>query len=689
MECALAAASMDANEELRSDLEALVASEVVEIVKFMGSARCLSIIFRAGAATRRIEVYRGYPQVAPLCFKTRRRAVEMPPWNGSLLNLCAACGTVPDEFRCPLTLDVMTRPVRLLTPCDRRYEQAAIERWLEEKPRRDPMTGIDHDPPLRFKPDPRLQRRIEVWRRGEDRAFTTTISRLLSSIRSDLVDARRRATVPRRKREDIYINGRCVWLWEDSSDSEDGSSSVVNILGRKMKIALVTLGSRGDVQPYLGIALSLKEAGHAVTIMTSVDFESAVAEQGIAFRGIFQSIKHKLQGDLKKSMASGDATEFGKFMSRWLGDEAADEHFGNWLSATRDLEPDIVLVGTLCDFYGVVGRYVLRIPTIFVRLFHVQYDAPRNYFGLPTLPLGLTKYAVQYFVEHFVRKSWKGRLNEACKRELGVDAYRLYSNDLYAADTQNPWLTDLVVAQPIELAQILHPGRSPRIKCVGYCVLSDQSHNDVFFGNRRDLARVDAFLEKHPKVVYCGWGSMICPDYMPGLVVGAIRRAKLPAIIFRGEARLSLPNESADDLLFVDSMPHEILFPKCDVVWHHGGAGTTAAAMRAGRPQIITPVFMDQYDHARAINVLGIGFGFEKQLHKITMTELADALVRCANDPAVASTARNLAPSVKAQDGNKAIVDHVHHVWHNEVLPGHHKAALDRKATTPWRPRVI
>merc|ERR1712118_576125 len=113
---------------------------------------------------------------------------------------------------------------------------------------------------------------------------------------------------------------------------------------------------------------------------------------------------------------------------------------------------------------------------------------------------------------------------------------------------------------------------------------------------------MEAFLAKGEPPVYMGWGSMICgsPEQMTCLAVRSLMQAKLRGIIVGSWAKLDAsmlqghPDTEAMELyakqniLFVEFAPHELLFPKCSVLVHHGGLGTLAAGLRSGVPQVIT-----------------------------------------------------------------------------------------------------
>lgn len=125
-----------------------------------------------------------------------------------------------------------------------------------------------------------------------------------------------------------------------------------------------------------------------------------------------------------------------------------------------------------------------------------------------------------------------------------------------------------------------------------------------------------------------------------------------------------------ENVIFVDKAPHEWLFPQVSMTVHHGGAGTTNAALRAGVPTIVTPVFGDQYDNSFAVQKLGVGFGFEQQLQKISAQDLSKAIDTVTNDRAMALRAKEVGEQVRKECGCKAIIEEVERYWREDVTTG-------------------
>ena len=148
---------------------------------------------------------------------------------------------------------------------------------------------------------------------------------------------------------------------------------------------------------------------------------------------------------------------------------------------------------------------------------------------------------------------------------------------------------------------------------------------------------------------------------MAALAVRALKHTGMRGIILGGfaqlqPAHLDAASDSAelaayarDHVLFVQTAPHEWLFPRCRIVVHHGGAGTTAAGWRAGVPSVITPCFADQFDNAALMQASGAGIGLA-QFKKLSADDLAAALRACA-EPKLVSRAKELGQLLHSEDG--------------------------------------
>jgi vancomycin aglycone glucosyltransferase len=155
---------------------------------------------------------------------------------------------------------------------------------------------------------------------------------------------------------------------------------------------------------------------------------------------------------------------------------------------------------------------------------------------------------------------------------------------------------------------------------------------------------LEAFLANGEPPIVATFGSMPAGGDSSRQLIGAARALGRRIIVSRGWADLDVIDD-APDCIAVGDVSHDVLFPRVAAVVHHGGAGTTATAARAGVPQVITPMFSDQFYWASRIVALEAG----ATTPYATMTEdsLADAL-RTVCDSAVAERARRLAPQIRS-----------------------------------------
>ncbi len=179
------------------------------------------------------------------------------------------------------------------------------------------------------------------------------------------------------------------------------------------------------------------------------------------------------------------------------------------------------------------------------------------------------------------------------------------------------------------------------------------------------------------------------------LAADALRKSNQRGIVLGGWAQLSqnlleTSTQDADlisyakkNILFVDKAPHEWLMPQMAAVVHHGGAGTTNASMRSGVPTIITPIFMDQFDHAYLVEELGVGVGFSKQFQKISADKLAKAITKVtAKDGQYSKTAKGLSAKLLQEGGASAVAAQVENYWSEYVTTGVWESARNQMLNT-------
>jgi sterol 3beta-glucosyltransferase len=162
-----------------------------------------------------------------------------------------------------------------------------------------------------------------------------------------------------------------------------------------------------------------------------------------------------------------------------------------------------------------------------------------------------------------------------------------------------------------------------------------------------------------PPVVAIGFGSMGSgdPGALTELTRGAVRDAGVRAVLIAGWGGLTATGDERD-VLTIEAVPHEWLFPRVAAVVHHGGAGTTGASLRAGTPTVVVPFAMDQPFWGGRVAALGAG-PTPIPRARLSRARLADALRLAVRDAAMRARAADLGRRIRAEDGVGEAVRHL------------------------------
>jgi UDP:flavonoid glycosyltransferase YjiC (YdhE family) len=168
---------------------------------------------------------------------------------------------------------------------------------------------------------------------------------------------------------------------------------------------------------------------------------------------------------------------------------------------------------------------------------------------------------------------------------------------------------------------------------------------------------LEEFLQAGPPPVYVGFGSMSSrkPEETAELVFAALKQAGQRAILLSGWSGLRAA-DVPPGVFMVESVPFQWLFPRMAAVVHHGGAGTTAAGLRAGVPSIVVPFFGDQPFWGRRVYDLGAG-PRPIPRRQLTVERLALALRTAVTDESIRGHAAALGAKIRTEDGPRAAVE--------------------------------
>lgn len=404
-----------------------------------------------------------------------------------------------------------------------------------------------------------------------------------------------------------------------------------------MRFSIHTLGTRGDMQPYLALARGLRSRGHDVMVVAPEQFAGMAEAEGVHFAALPAAFLDLLDSAEAKDVIGKSGAGFGagfkliKFY-RGLMREVLDTEW----QADRDFGPDAILY----------HAKALGAPHIATRLGVPSFLAsplpgftPTAAFPTPVLPfadLGPLNRASHALMIHGGNVMFAKGIREWREESLGLPGR---GKAVPAAGTLYGY-SPHVLPRPADWG--------PDVAVTGYWFLdsADWAPDEALAG----------FLAAGDRPVYVGFGSMpgADPARLTQMVVEGLRRAgKRGVIATAGGALMKL--EGMDDMHFIAGAPHDRLFPLMHATLHHGGAGTTGAALRAGRPTAICPFLGDQPFWARRIEALGVGpAALDKR--RMDAEDLATAF-RAMDAAPMRQRAEELGAAIRAENGVAAAID--------------------------------
>jgi UDP:flavonoid glycosyltransferase YjiC (YdhE family) len=398
-----------------------------------------------------------------------------------------------------------------------------------------------------------------------------------------------------------------------------------------MRFLIGGFGTRGDVQPMIALALGLQARGHSVTMVGPPDFSTWAAGLGlrwVASGEKFETVLSRITDASGRPLPRAAFREM-KSMLR--------HHFVQMAPLVP--EHDVVVASSitaaaacLAELHAKRYHYVSFAPALF----------PSSEHPSPFVSESLTSPA---WVNRFTWWMW-GSMNQAVlggvvndeRRRLGLAPVRDFYRHML-----DPRV--ILAAEPL-LAPVPHDFSPERVVQTG-----------AFFLPERDElpSDLEAFLSAGAAPVYLGFGSMKDkdPKATTRRTLEAIRMVGARVLISRGWAGLG-DEELPASARVVGSTPHGKLFPRCAAVVHHGGAGTTMAAARAGVPQVIVPHMGDQFYWGHHIARLGLGPPAIAK-RKLKPETLAAAIRTCLEDAGMRERAARFARELRTDGVERAI----------------------------------
>lgn len=362
-----------------------------------------------------------------------------------------------------------------------------------------------------------------------------------------------------------------------------------------MRISILAVGSRGDVQPALALGVGLQRAGYQVRIGSYAQFADLTAEYGLEFAPIAGDIMQLLQSERgRATLESRNPARLLMLIRDYIGREA--EQSRHDIAAACAGAEALISVGQF--YYAVEMMATLnRVPHLTAQL---QPNLATGAFPSPMLPAppvhsAPINRASHEFAEWLFYQMLRSTLNQArAAFGLAPAGWRSPLNTgILGGKTALYAFSRILVPQPADWP--------PATQITGFWFL-DPPHA---YTPPADLLR---FLKAGEPPVYIGFGSMNTrdPQRTAELVFRALELSGRRGVLMRGWGGLDGSHLPAG-VHMIDGAPHAWLFPQMAAVVHHGGAGTTGAGLRSGVPSIVVPFFIDQPFWADRVAGLGVG----------------------------------------------------------------------------------
>jgi sterol 3beta-glucosyltransferase len=416
-----------------------------------------------------------------------------------------------------------------------------------------------------------------------------------------------------------------------------------------VRVALVTAGTRGDVQPFVCLARALADRGHEVRLLAPRNGEEMARAAEVPYRALPLDVQSMFQEEpAQRMLASGRITAF----ARWVQNEEKAIAVDLRRTLISDTESvDLIVsngfVADRCEAIATARQIphvpLHQIPLIPSRSFASPYLAQRGRWR-QLGPLNRVSHQLVFEMQARAQRDDVSTL----RRDLGVPPASR-SMLRITARGEAPCLlgySQTLFPTPEDWPSSAHPA--------GFLEAWPELRAQI--GEHGVPPELDEWLHAGRPPVFLGFGSMPVLDTKSLL---RTIRATLAELGVRGilAAGWSELDEVRDNTLFVvGDVDHQSLLPRCAAAVHHGGAGTTHTSLAAGTPTLICSVFADQPFWGARCQRLGVGATFP--FARLNARRLTDGL-RAVLDGRVAARAREVAGRMANENGIGAAVAHL------------------------------
>jgi UDP:flavonoid glycosyltransferase YjiC (YdhE family) len=426
-----------------------------------------------------------------------------------------------------------------------------------------------------------------------------------------------------------------------------------------LRIVLSNIGTFGDINPLIAIALELKRRGHVPVMAVPAVFEPKIAPLGLEFHAIRPDIdpedthRAEMIYDVRKGTERG-LREFLFPVLRQTYDDLLD-------AATRPERADLLLLGELnyagplvAEVTGIKWASYVLAPLSFFSAFDPPVLPPyprlaRADRAIPGMGRAIRRLA------RFVSRKWPQPIYDL-RSELGLPKG---ANPLFDAK-HSPYLVLALFSRVLGREQKDWPENT---EITGFC------YYDSDAGNEALAPQLEEFLAAgEPPVVFTlGSAAVLVAGHFYEFSARAAIKLGVRAVLLIGSDPRNLPRQELPETICVaEYAPYSKLFPRAAMVVHQGGVGTTAQCLRAGKPMLIMPYSHDQPDNARRMQRLKVARVIQRGNY--TPFRVARRLKAMLEEPLFARRAEQVGRRLEHEDGVRSACDALEALYRNGRL---------------------
>jgi len=414
-----------------------------------------------------------------------------------------------------------------------------------------------------------------------------------------------------------------------------------------MKIILLSIGTRGDIEPFLSLGEILLEKGHQVISAFPEQFRDLAEDSDLEFISLGSKFIEMLDSDAGKTALGGGGSGLKKFLAfvrlAINQTEINKELVNKQYELIESENPDRIVYNGKA-IYPIIwglensGKNILISPVPYIHYVrdhtHIAFNSNYGSF-LNKLTYSLANFGL--VTTAMISKRWL---------KIGDKISRKHIRNALLSNKVIYTISPTLFSRPDYW--------NDNIRVLGY-------HKRDKIVNWQPDKDLSDFIDKHNQILFITFGSMTNPDpdKKTEIIIKILERNKIPVIINTASGGLVRPDKYDSELIhFVSQIPYDWILPKIYGVIHHGGSGTTHLALKYGCATMIIPHVIDQFVWNKIVYDMGAGPKGIK-IGKITTKNLEPKILELVNNSSYKKKAEQVANQMEEENFREEIYDSI------------------------------